>query len=96
MPRLSSARRVRIRISGLVQGVLFRESARREAERLGLTGWIRNEPDGSVSAEAQGHPTHVESFVEWCRDGPSLAAVDQVHVTEMAPESGASSFHITH
>jgi len=89
-----SVRRVRLRITGLVQGVFYRESARREAERLGLSGWIRNDPDGAVTAEAQGHPVHVESFVEWCREGPPFAAVEQVQVTELPADPALSGFHI--
>ena len=65
-------------ISGNVQGVLFRESARREALRLGLLGFARNEPDGSVHIEAEGEESHLRLFLAWCRKGPASARVEQV------------------
>ena len=74
----------KIRITGKVQGVFYRASARRKAEELGLTGWIRNEADGSVYAEAEGSDDALQQFVEWCKKGPSEAQVDEVHVQEDA------------
>jgi acylphosphatase len=70
-----------LRITGRVQGVFFRASAKTEAERLGLHGFVRNEPGGSVYAEAEGEKDALERFVEWCRRGPPHARVDAV-VTE--------------
>lgn len=67
-----------IRVTGRVQGVFYRASARAEAERLGLNGFVRNEPDGSVYAEAEGETDALERFVEWCRRGPPQARVDGV------------------
>lgn len=76
------ARRRSLRIRGKVQGVWFRESARQEAERLGLTGWVRNEPDGSVAAVAEGAEGPLHEFVTWCQKGPPAARVESVEVTE--------------
>ncbi len=67
-----------IRISGKVQGVFFRASARAEANRLGLHGFIRNEDDGSVHAEAEGDRQNLDEFLAWCRQGPPHAQVDSV------------------
>lgn len=71
---------VRIAIFGQVQGVFFRHSAKREAERLGLVGWVRNADDGSVEALAQGPKDKLEEFVAWCKKGPPAAKVEKVEV----------------
>lgn len=76
--------RARIRVSGLVQGVWFRQSTADEARRLGLEGWVRNLADGSVEAEAQGARPAVEALVRWCHRGPPAARVEGVDV-EWAP-----------
>lgn len=72
---MSGARRVTLRIEGKVQGVFFRESARIEASRLGLTGWVRNRSDGAVEAVAEGAPESLEEFIRWCHRGPQQARV---------------------
>jgi len=64
-----------IRVSGRVQGVGFREALREEAERAGLTGWVRNRLDGTVEALLQGEPAQVEAVVDWARRGPPSACV---------------------
>jgi acylphosphatase len=76
--------RVRVDVRGRVQGVFFRAEARARAESLGLSGWIRNEPDGSVAAVFDGDAERVQSMVDWCRRGPAGARVDEVDVTEEA------------
>lgn len=65
-------------VSGLVQGVGFRHATYRRALELGLTGWVRNLPDGRVEAVFQGDRQTVARMAEWCRRGPGLARVDQV------------------
>ncbi len=87
--------RARIRVRGLVQGVLFRQSTVDEARRLGLEGWVRNLPDGSVEAEAQGTRQGVEALVRWCRRGPPAARVEGVEVEWGAPAEGLGSFRVT-
>ncbi|HVD49466.1 MAG TPA: acylphosphatase [Gaiellaceae bacterium] len=81
-------KQVHVRVSGRVQGVFFRAEARSRAESLGLSGWIRNEPDGSVAAVFAGEPERVDSMVEWCRRGPAGARVDEVEVSDAADEPG--------
>ena len=71
-----------LRIHGRVQGVWFRESMRLEAERLNVTGWVRNTPDGAVEAVIQGPAGAVEAMIEWARSGPPLARVDRVEIGE--------------
>ena len=67
---------------GLVQGVWFRESMRREAEALGITGWVRNRLDGSVEAVVQGAPAAVEAITRWARRGPEAAQVSALEVSQ--------------
>ena len=71
----------RLAIRGRVQGVWFRESMRQEAERLGVTGWVRNRGDGSVEAVVQGSAAAVEVMVAWAKRGPQEAEVEGVEVT---------------
>ena len=76
--------RARVTVEGLVQGVLFRSSMQRQAQRLGVTGWVRNLPDGRVEAMLEGERADVQRLIEWCRRGPSMAAVENVEVREEA------------
>lgn len=71
-----------ILIYGLVQGVFFRESMVQEANRLGVTGWVRNKRDGSVEAMLQGDAPSVEKLIEWANIGPEPARVDQVEIKD--------------
>ncbi|KKU91099.1 MAG: Acylphosphatase [Candidatus Jorgensenbacteria bacterium GW2011_GWA1_48_11] len=68
----------KIRVSGAVQGVFFRESAMSEARQLGLNGFARNEADSSVYLEAEGGEENVRKFVDWCRKGPPMAKVENI------------------
>lgn len=81
----------RVVVHGRVQGVFYRDSCRREAKRLGVAGWIRNEPDGSVAAHLEGPPAAVEELVAWCHGGPPSARVDRVEVVPAEP-MGCSGF----
>ncbi len=72
-------------VTGDVQGVFYRDSCRREAERRGVTGWVTNRSDGSVEAVFEGRPDDVEAMVAWSRVGPPQAAVDDVAVTAEDP-----------
>lgn len=69
---------VELRVYGRVQGVAFRDSTRRAAQRLGVCGFVRNEADGSVFVHAEGEAASVERLAEWCRRGPSSASVARV------------------
>jgi acylphosphatase len=70
--------RARVVVRGRVQGVFFRVETRDRARSLGLSGWVRNAPDGSVEAVFEGDRERIESMLTWCRRGPSLARVDEV------------------
>lgn len=75
-----------VHVTGHVQGVFFRNSAKEQAERLHLAGFVRNEPDGSVLVIIEGEPARLDQFVAWCGEGPQDAAVARVEVTEEDPE----------
>ena len=85
---------VDVRVTGRVQGVSFRFYAEREAARLGVAGWVRNEPDGSVAAHVEGDAVDVDAFVGWCHDGPSMAYVEHVDVRPV-DDQGLTSFRTT-
>ena len=72
--------RAHVFVSGRVQGVLFRESTRREAEARQVRGWVRNLPDGRVEAVFEGQASDVQQMVAWCHHGPPRARVEQVDV----------------
>jgi acylphosphatase len=74
----SDLQRARVRVSGQVQGVFFRDSTRQKAEELGLAGWVRNMPDGQVEALFEGPSEKVEEIVRWCKEGPQRASVENV------------------
>jgi len=82
---------VQARVTGRVQGVSFRWYTQEQARSLGVTGWVRNEPDGSVLLHAEGEDDAVDALLEWCRTGPSMARVADVAVRDDAA-SGATSF----
>ena len=87
MPALS------LRITGLVQGVGYRYALKHEAERLGLTGWVRNRSDGSVESVGQGAARALDDLVAWARRGPPAARVSRVEVSGAA-EQDSRTFEI--
>jgi acylphosphatase len=93
---MDGIKRVRALIEGRVQGVCFRMETRRMAQGLGLTGWVRNLPDGRVEALFEGEKDLVEKALDWCRKGPALARVGRVAVRELSGEKEFSSFDITY
>ena len=85
--------RAHLRIYGRVQGVGFRWSMQREAKKLGVDGWVRNLPDGSVEAVGEGDPERVEALIGWAYQGSSLARVTRVEVEWEEPE-GLEGFKV--
>lgn len=85
-------KRVRITISGEVQGVFFRKSALEKATELGLAGWVKNSGNG-VLTEVEGAPLKVEQYITWCYRGPDAAVVTGVETQNVAVE-GDHSFII--
>ena len=83
---MEAARTVRGSVSGRVQGVAYRMSLVREATALGLTGWVRNSPDGRVLFLASGTSDAVSALLGWARRGPALARVDVLSVEDVDEE----------
>jgi acylphosphatase len=83
---------IEVRITGRVQGVWFRGWVREEARQLGLTGWVRNQPDGSVAALFVGQGTAVTAMLALCQRGPPLARVDGVEVAPVVPVPKLTGF----
>lgn len=86
--------RRRVQVSGRVQGVWFRDSCRREAERRQVGGWVRNLRDGRVEAVFEGPEDAVAAMVDWCRRGPRRARVDHVEVVEEDDLEGFAAFDV--
>lgn len=86
--------RAHVHVSGQVQGVFFRDSTRGKAEQLGLTGWVRNLPDGRVEALFEGPSEKVREMVRWCKEGPSHAEVDNVDTEFEATRGDLKGFEV--
>jgi acylphosphatase len=86
-------RRTHILIYGFVQGVGFRFALQRAASSRGVSGWVRNRPDGAVEAVFEGEREDVEALVDFCRRGPRGAEVERVEVEEELPE-GLAGFRV--
>ena len=84
-----------VRITGLVQGVFFRAWAAEHARALGVRGWVRNAPDGSVEGHLEGDKAAVQLLVDLLRQGPPSAQVSSVDVEVTEPE-GAEGFEVRH
>lgn len=82
-------------IEGRVQGVWYRASAQREAARLGLSGWVRNRPDGSVELLAEGPDPALEALRIWCGHGPPAAQVETVRAEFSAASGEHHGFRVT-
>ena len=82
-------------IRGKVQGVFYRVSAKKIANKIGIVGWVRNTKEGNVEIIAQGPDSQTHEFVQWCRSGPPGATVQNI-TTEMVEEQDFDSFQILH
>ncbi|MGO1543924.1 MAG: acylphosphatase [Gulosibacter sp.] len=89
-----TSKRVHALVSGVVQGVGYRWSTQKKANRLGVTGWVRNLPDGRVEFEAEGGAKAVDALLAWAAKGPRAARVDQV-TSEVIDLTGSTGFDIT-
>lgn len=87
--------RTHVLVKGRVQGVYYRASTREQALALGLTGWVRNLPDGRVEFEAQGRTSQVEQLITWAKQGPDHARVDELTQNRISTIAGEQSFQIT-
>ena len=87
-------KRIRIVISGDVQGVLFRTYTVQTAQKLGLVGWVRNNPDGSVEIVAEGEREKLENLISWAKKGPPYAKVEKVQFDWEEATGEFSSFDV--
>lgn len=88
--------RVTVIVHGKVQGVSFRYYTRCRALELGVTGWVRNLPDGSVEGMFEGDETSVNTLVDWCRSGPPAALVERLDLRESTYRGENDTFLITY
>jgi acylphosphatase len=86
--------RADIIVTGIVQGVYYRADTQRQAAALGLTGWVRNEMDGSVGISAEGEKEAIDTLIEWCHEGPPGARVERVEVKWYEPTGQFQQFSI--
>lgn len=86
--------RVHLRIFGSVQGVFFRHSAKLEAEKLEIVGWIRNNADGSVEVMAQGSDETIDKFIAWSKKGSPFAKVEKVEIEWLSEKRDFDRFDI--
>ncbi len=86
-------KRAHVKIYGKVQGVWFRVHTKEMAEKLGIKGWVRNVPDGSVEAVFEGEEENLEEMIRWCHHGPPLARVTKVEIKYEEPK-GEKEFRI--
>ena len=86
--------RAHVYVSGDVQGVFFRDSTRQRAQQLGLSGWVKNLPDGRVEALFEGPSQEVREMVRWCEQGPPHAAVENVEVEFDTARGAVSGFEV--
>ncbi len=87
-------KRIHARVTGLVQGVFFRASTRDTARALGLRGWVKNMPDGSVELEAEGPEDRINKLVAWLNQGPQYARVEKVEVREIPATGEETDFQV--
>lgn len=86
--------RLHAQISGLVQGVYFRDTTRQQAQALGVAGWVRNRPDGSVEVMAEGPKLQLDTLLQFLHQGPRLAQVEKVQAQWLAATGEFSAFEI--
>ena len=91
---MSELARLRAVVYGHVQGVNFRVVTRRQAESLGLVGWVRNQPDGNVEVMAEGARPRLQQLLNWLHVGPTAARVYEVHATWADADSEFTHFTV--
>jgi len=91
---VSSLKAMHIRVAGRVQGVWFRANTQKTAQDLGLEGWVRNLPDGSVEIHVQGDDRSVNRLLSWCYQGPSGARVDKVDYSGSDVDASLKGFAV--
>ena len=95
MGEKNADKRLILNISGLVQGVFFRMETAGKAEKMGLRGWVKNMPDGTVRVVAEGDAKMLETFKKWCRKGPEFAKVEKLEENWERATGEFKNFEIT-
>ena len=85
-----------IKLTGRVQGVFFRKATQEKAYDLNVTGWVKNTDDDSVEIFAQGDETNLNKFIEWCKQGPPRARVQDIQITDEENDDGLTRFSIVY
>jgi len=88
--------RAHVIVTGSVQGVCFRVETKRAADHIGVAGWVRNRPEGTVEAVFEGEREKVEAAINWCRKGPPFGRVENVSITWEPFEGKFTGFDITY
>lgn len=83
-----------ILIYGKVQGVFFRHNTKKKADELGIEGYVKNMPDGSVKIVAMAGNDNMQEFLDWCRKGPSSAEVDDIEYSKVSADKGYDGFKV--
>ncbi len=91
---MDNQRHAQLIITGRVQGVWFRASTKETADNLGIQGWVRNLPDGSVEVNAAGGNAVMEQFIRWCYQGPPGARVSKIDIKELEAADNPHGFRI--
>jgi acylphosphatase len=92
----ANTKRYHVIVSGRVQGVYFRANTVRQAEATGLSGWVKNLPDGRVEAVFEGESGNAERMLAWCRTGTPPARVDSIEYVEETPDGAPDIFRIVY
>ncbi|MDD5276573.1 MAG: acylphosphatase [Methylovulum sp.] len=87
-------RRVKVLVSGRVQGVYFRVFTQNKAKHFAIKGSVRNLPDGRVEIIAEAEHLMIEKFIKWCHKGPVTARVDQLEISDLSSDEALTSFEI--
>ena len=91
---MNQQQRIRVQVSGRVQGVYYRASTEEQARVIGVTGWVRNLDNGDVEFEAQGTPEQLERLLQWARRGPARARVDDLQQSSCPLQPNESGFEV--
>ena len=83
-------------VKGRVQGVFFRRNAQQKANELNIAGWVKNTDDDNVEILAQGDAYNLEKFIEWCKEGPPKAEVEDIEIREEKTQEGLKRFSIVY
>jgi len=83
-------------VKGIVQGVFFRKYTQQKANELNITGWVRNTDDDRVEILAQGKETNLRDFIEWCKQGPPNAEVEDIEITDEENDDRLKKFSVVY